>query len=541
MYNYADKIYVGEIITVDDKKMKAEAVAVKDGKILKVGTKEDVMNTKGENTEVIDLKDKTMTPGFIDAHGHLGLEVLVAEWADIQAPPYGDCTDIDSIIEKMKKFIVEKQIKEGDWTIGFGYSDSELKELRHPDRHDLDKISTEHPIVLWHSSMHFVTCNTTALRMMELDDSVANPPGGVYLRDSKGKLNGVCQGTTRYSVVSKLPVPTLEQKLKKLQKAEKLYFKYGVTTIQEGATRPDDVEYLKYAMEHDGLTADVVCYPLMDRENIVRNSGIPINTYENHVKIGGIKMVADGSFTGTVKLSKPYNVVEEGTPSNFTGLLYESQESMEAFFKLGFENNWQTMIHSSGDACIDMVMDAYEKQASELGIDLTKRRDILLHYLFPRLEQADRVEKLHLFPSMLSPRIFFANQTDVNRYGEERFSLMCPAKQFVDKGMKFSLHIDAPAFHPHMMPIMDGAVNRTSVAGIEIGLEYKISPLDALKGITIYAAYQHNDENIKGSIEEGKLADLVILDKNPLEIDPMEIRNIQVLETIKEGKTVYKA
>ncbi|SHI85086.1 hypothetical protein SAMN02745751_01203 [Dethiosulfatibacter aminovorans DSM 17477] len=541
MPTVADKIYIGKILTLDENNMYPEAVSIKDGKILEAGTLEEVFSSKGEYTEIVEIKEGVLAPAFIDAHGHFGIEVLVAGWIDIQAPPYGECSDIDSIIAKLKKEIEVKRIEPGDWVVGFGYYNDELKEKRHPNRYDLDMISKNHPIVIWHASLHFCACNSKALEMMGLDNNTENPYGGEFCRDEAGELTGVCIGTARYKVVASLPQLTMEKKIENLKKAEDLYFKYGVTTIQDGGTRPDDVALFKYAMERDVFRADIVCYPMIDRENIVENSGIPVNEYKNRVKIGGIKMVADGGFAGTVKLSKPYNVVEDGKPADYTGLMYETRENMDEFLKYGFENDIATMIHASGDACIDMVLDSYEEQSAKLNVDLNKRRDILLHYTFPRLEQADRVGRLKMFPSLLSPRVYFARQKDIDRYGEERFSRMCPSSQFVEKGMRFSLHMDAPMYPPHIMPIMHGAVNRKSIEGIDIGSEYRISALDALKAVTINAAYQYREENIKGTIEKGKMADLVILNKNPLEVEQMDIINIEVLETIKEGVTVFKA
>lgn len=539
---FADKILISEnIITVNDEQPTAEAVAVANGKILKVGNKDEVMSFKNEKTEIIDLKDKTMVPGFIDSHSHFGLEILIAEWANTQPAPYGNCNSIDDIIDTMKKHIKDNNIKKGDWAIGFGNSTSEIKEKRHLTKFDLDKVSTDHPVVVWHLSVHFVACNTMALKMFGFDENMEDPFGGKFHRvNGTRELNGLCEGTARYQVALKLPQPTMEDNIRKLKKAEQLYLKYGVTTVQEGATRPDDFNILKYAVENNELTVDVIAFPLMDRERQMKDGGIPVGEYKNHCKLGGIKMVADGSYYGTLKLTEPYNKVNEDDDENNTGQMYHTQEEIEEFIKLGFENNWPLLVHNGGDGCIDTFMDAYEKEAKLLNVDTSKRRDVILHYLFPRLEQADRVEKLNLFPALLSPRVYFARESDVKSYGQERIDRCCPISQFVDKNMKFTLHIDSPCYPPDHMIIMDSAVNRVSIENKLTGPEFRISPLDALKGVTINGAYQYYDEDIKGSIEEGKLADFAILDKNPLEIDPMQIKNIKVVETIKEGKTVFK-
>lgn len=540
----AEKIYRnGTILTIDESHPAAEAVAVADGKILAVGTEAEVLAYQSADTQMIDLGGKTMAPGFIDCHNHIGLGALLADWANVQAPPYGPADTIPHIQEAIKAYIENNSIQPGDWAIGFGYSHMELKEERHPNKSDLDAISTEHPILLWHSTLHYFTANSMALERIGINAETIDPAGGHIQRlPGSQEPNGVCEGETRWMALAKLPLGGPEGMLKRLAKVQEQFISYGVTTMQEGAASPRDMQIFQAAAAHGLLKADLAFYAIGNREESIADETLAKDHYENHLRMAGIKMVADGSFFGTIKLSTPWNVPPEGQAADFTGLMYVTEEEMRAFIRLAFESGQPLMIHTSGDACIQTFLNAYAAEAKACRVDLSKRRDVLLHAIVFTEAQADQAKELNLIVSFIAPRISFpGNKAVEDLYGYERLSHVCPVRYAVDRGIPYTLHVDYPILPPHMLMLMFAAVTRTSIAdpGKVYGPELRITPTEALKAITIHAAYQYGEENQKGSITVGKLADLVILDRNPLSVDPMELMKVKVLETIKEGKTIF--
>lgn len=534
-----EKIYVGNIVTMEDDQPVAEAIAVGAGQIVKVGSKEEVLALKQDGTEIIDLKDKTMLPGFIDGHSHFSTQVLITECVDLQAPPYGECDSIEKVQQTVKKYIDEKAVPENDWVIGFGYSDANLKEGRHPDKFDLDKISTKHPIILWHISLHFFTVNSLGLKTLGLDENTVDPDGGKFWRvGDTTELSGVAEGSTAQLALSKIPLGNVEDLMRRVVVAQKVYNSYGVTTIQDGGCRVDEIMLLVEAARRGLLESDLVVYPCRNFEKAMQILA-DYKTTNNHLKLGGFKAYVDGSYYGTAKMTKPYPSPENPDDKNYTGALYNTQESLENFIRLGFQEDVQMMFHAIGDGAIDMLLDGYEKVAEENHVDLSKRRDIPLHYVFGTPEQSDRVKKLHMFPSYFSPRAYFAVDSDIARYGEEAIDASAPCSHAVERGMKFTMHMDTPIYPPDILTVVQAAVSRVTAQGRVLRQDLKLDIMDALKAVTIYGAYQYGDQDIKGSIREGKLADLVILEKDPRTVSPEAIRDIQVLETIKEGKTVF--
>ncbi len=535
-----EKIYVGNILTMEDDLPVAQAVAVGDGKIIKTGSREEILALKQEGTEVIDLGNNTMLPGFIDGHGHFSWQVLVTDCINLQAPPYGVCDSIEKIQEVVKHDIQEKNIKENEWVIGFGYTEANLKEGRHPDKFDLDQISTKHPIILWHLSLHLFTLNSLALKVLGLDENTVDPEGGKYWRVGNTKeLSGVAEGATTQYAQSKVPLGNIDDLMRRVVTAQKLYNSYGVTTIQDGGCTMTEITLLAEAARRGLLESDIVAYPCRKFEQ-AKQLLSDCKDITTHLKLGGFKAYVDGSYYGMAKMRTPYPSPENPDDKNYTGALYNTEESLEEFIRMGFHANEQMMFHSIGDGALEMLLNCYEKVARETGVDLSTRKDIPLHYVFASPEQSDRVKKLHMFPSFFSPRVYFAVDSDIERYGEEAIAASSPCGHAVEREMKFTMHTDSPCYPPDVMTVVQAAVSRVTAKGKVMRQDLNLNIMEALKAMTIYGAYQYGDQELKGSIREGKLADLVILDKDPRMAAPTEIRNIRVMETIKEGKTVYK-
>jgi predicted amidohydrolase YtcJ len=577
----ADSVYTNcVIITVNDAQPSAEAVAVKDGKILAVGARDDVMRHQGPSTEVVDLKGRTMVPGFVDGHSHICDYGALWGYPTLSPPPVGDVKSIDDVVAKMRRFIKEKKIPSGVAVFGNGYDDSMLAEKRHLTKEDLDRVSTEHPVVVVHASGHLGSANTLALEKVGYVKGAPNPKGGLIRCDPQtGEPTGVVEEQAVFNFFPLPPPKTDEQRLQTLLEIQLFYAAFGVTTAQDGQTLPQSVALLRRAAALDKLIIDIVSYPKWtffekaltgEQEINVENPrpgfasniesfhrcGAPegqvdpnitpavkekIGVYHNRLKFGGVKIVCDGSPQGgTAFLTSPYLHPPAGQPPNYRGCPTLQQEELDRWFDAAYANDVQVIAHCNGDAAADMMIEAVDKAQRKHG--RKNIRPVMAHAQTVRADQLDRMNKLGVVPSFFSAHTFYWGDWYINEaLGGERARHISPLRSALKRGMKFANHTDAPVTPPDQMMVIHSAVNRTSRSGVIVGPEERISPMDALKAVTIWGAYLYFEENEKGSIEPGKRADLVVLSANPLTVDDATIKDIKVLQTIKDGKKIYDA
>jgi len=577
----ADTIYTnGVIITVNDAQPSAEAVAVKDGKILAVGALDEVMGHRGPSTEVVDLKGRTMVPGFVDGHSHICDYVALWGYPTLSPPPVGKVKSIDDIIAEMRRFIVEKKIPRGVAVFGNGYEDSLLAERRHPTREDLDRVSTEHPVVIVHASGHLGSANTLALEKVGFVSGAPNPKGGVIRCDPQtGGPTGVVEEQAVFNFFPLLPPKTDEQRLQTLVEIQNYYAGFGVTTAQDGQTLPPSIALLRKAAARGKLIIDIVSYPkwtffekaLAGEREIDIDTGRPgfasniesfhhcgapegqvdpnitqavkerIGVYHNRLKFGGVKIVCDGSPQGeTAFLTEPYLHPPAGQPPDYRGFPILSQEELDRWFDAAYANEVQIIAHCNGDAAADMMIEAVVRARRKHG--RKKLRPVMAHAQTVRADQLDLMNEIGIVPSFFSAHTFYWGDRYINEVlGPARARHISPLRSALKRGMKFANHTDAPVTPPDQLMVIHSAVNRTSRSGVIVGPEERISPMDALKAVTIWGAYLYFEEKEKGSIEPGKRADLVVLSANPLTVDDATIKNIKVLQTIKDGKTIYDA
>jgi len=541
----ATMFYNGDIITmVGDAPQYVEAVIVKNGEILFAGTASEAEAIE-TNLVKVDLNGTTMVPGFIDAHGHAYNAGIQAVAANLLPPPDGKGSDVNSIVEVLKDWKENNKnaIEKYHWILGFGYDDGQLKEQAPPTASDLDKVSTDIPVLIIHQSGHLGVMNHKALELIGYNENTKDPVGGVIRRVAgSNKPNGVLEEMALFG-----PVFSVLGKLDK-QANENIalagvdaYTRFGYTTLQEGRATKDACETWESLSKQGKLQVDVACYPdLQSQLSYMQSTGVQKN-YTNHFRVAGVKLSLDGSPQGrTAWLTQPYHKVGEGQQKNYKGYPAIPDESnLQSFVDTAFANNWQILAHCNGDAAVDAYIHAIRTAVNRYGND--DRRNVAIHAQTARFDQLDSFQTLKIFPSFFGMHTYYWG--DWHRdviLGKERAYKISPANTALKKGLKFTQHHDAPVALPSSVMIMYSVVNRISRTGDVIGPEEKISPYDALRSITSWAAYQYFEDDKKGSIEKGKLADFAILDKNPLKIDPKEIKNIQVLETIKEGKTIYK-
>jgi predicted amidohydrolase YtcJ len=344
----ADTIYLGRpILTINDKAPRAEAVAVADGLILAVGERESVMTHQGDGTEIIDLEGRAMLPGFVDSHGHAVMGGLQALSANLLAPPDGEVRDIASLQDTLRTWMVEnaETVERVQLIVGFGYDQSQLKELRHPTRDELDAVSTKTPIIIVHQSGHFGVANSKALQLTGVNADTANPAGGIIRKGDGGEPNGVLEENAFFGVLTKLLAGLGEPGLRAFATAgPKLWARFGYTTAQEGRSAPPIVEVMKKVAAEGGFKIDIVTYPdvMVDRDYIKANVS---DTYTNRMRVGGAKLTIDGSPQGfTAFRDRPYYDPVGEYASFYKGYAAITNEQVMDAIDWAFKNNIQILL-----------------------------------------------------------------------------------------------------------------------------------------------------------------------------------------------------
>ena len=536
----------GQVISVDDNVGTVEAIAVKEGRIIALGSNKAMEQYRSESTKMINLQGKTLMPGFVDAHSHLSAVAIQAISANLLPAPDGPVNSIAQLQQTLRDYMATSAIvKEHGVVIGFNYDDSQLAEQRHPTRHDLDAVSTEIPVFALHQSGHLGVYNSKALEIIGITSASINPPGGIIEREADGKTpNGVLQENAHFAVVFGLiPDFSPQQYLAALKAGEAIYAANGFTTIQDGKTDPKSLNTLAAISKLNGFDLDVVSYAdlvKVDETSPVHGPLLSRN-YSNNFRIGGVKLTFDGSPQGkTAWFSHPYHQAPANQTDDYAGYGAFTDQEAQQWLNLAYENNWQLMAHANGDAAIDQFIKTAAQGQADLGAG--DRRTVLIHGQFLREDQVDLVDELNIFPALYPLHTFYWGDWHRDSVaGPERAENISPTGWLVDRGIKFSIHSDAPVTFPNSMRIMHSAMNRLTRTGAVLGKQHRLKAMDAIKAMTIWPAYQHFEEDSKGSLEVGKLADFVILNKNPLTQAPANIGDIKIVETIKAGKTVYAA
>ena len=540
----ADVIYhEGTIITINDAQPRAEAVAVKKGKILAVGSIEEIFAHKGEPTELVSLGGRTMLPGFVDAHGHVMGGGLQALSANMLAPPDGEVKDIASLQSVLREWMENNSsiVEKVQLVVGFGYDNAQLAELRHPLRADLDEVSQDVPIVLIHQSGHIISVNSKALELGDITAQTSNPTGGVIQRGEDGKEpNGVLEETAAFPLLIKLLGRVGEKGAETFLKAgTELWARFGYTTAQDGRTMPNAVKTMKEVAGKGEFKIDVVSYPdvLVDRELIKREQN---DSYVNHFRVAGAKLTIDGSPQGfTAWRDRPYYRPVGNYPPGYVGYAAATAEQVGDAIDWAFANDIQILTHSNGEAASDQLIAFINAATKKHGVK--DRRPVLIHGQFLREDQVDSLKTLGIMPSLFPMHTFYWGDWHRDHtVGPQLADNISPTGWCVKRGMIFSTHHDAPVAFPDSMRVLDATVTRRSRSGDILGPAQRVDVMTALKAMTIWPAWQHFEEESKGSIEVGKLADFVILDQDPTAIDPEQLDQIKVTETIKEGATIFK-
>lgn len=540
----ADTIYTGgEIVTVNDKQPSAEALAVKGGKIVAVGTRVAVEKAhKGANTLVVDLAGKALLPGFLDAHSHYISSLTVANQVNLYAPPAGPGKDPASIVAALLKYRNANKIPKGQVIQAYGYDENVMPNRRLLNRDDLDKAFPDNPVLVGHVSMHGAVLNSAAMKKWNISATTKTPPGGVIVRKpGTQEPYGLIMETAYLPIFASLPQPTKAQEVEWSKAGQLLYAQQGITTAHEGATHLGDLELMKRAAVGGATLIDVVAYPFItDLEAILKKYPKEAwGKYENRIKIGGVKITIDGSPQAkTAFFTTPYLTGGPGGEKTWFGELTFPEEVISKAVKTVYAMGVPLNLHANGDAAIDAFLRVHEKAAAG---DLGKDRQItMIHSQFVRKDQLDKYVTYKIRPSFYTLHTYYFAEAHIANRGREQTMNISPMREAINKGLVPTNHTDFVVAPLDQMFMMWTAVNRLSRGGKVIGVDQRVTPLEALKAMTINVAQQYGEESSKGSLEVGKLADLVVLDQNPLKVEAIKIKDIKVMETIKEGKSIFR-
>lgn len=539
----ADLILTGaEVVTMNPDQPLAEAVAVMGGRIVAVGGAAEIAAAhKGATTGVVDLGGAVLLPGFIDPHSHFINALTMSTQANVSAPPVGPAENADDIVAELVRFTKGRPRGADQLFIGYGY-DENLMPKGHPlTRFDLDAAFPDTPVLVMHVSLHGAVLNSAAFAKYGISAATETPPGGVILRvDGSNEPAGLLMETAFLPIFAQLPTPDPAELTGQLRAGQMIYARAGVTTAYEGATHLEQLQVLKTGARAGELFIDVIALPFItDLEKTL--AAYPVDSwmaYDNRLKLGGCKITIDGSPQGkTAFFTTPYLTGGPAGEDNWTGEPTFPAGMFNEMVQTCYDLGVQTFIHTNGDGAVDMAIAAHELAAADdLDAD---RRTVLVHSQFVRRDQLDKYAAYKFIPSFYTEHTFFFSVAHIANRGLAQASYISPMRDAIDLGLRPTNHTDFNVVPIDQMLVLWSAVNRMDRNGDVLGPDQRITPQEALEAITINAAHQAFEEDSKGSIEVGKLADLVVLDGNPLSIAPDMIKNISVLRTIKEGQTIY--
>jgi len=515
-----------KVFTIDEDQPQAEAFAVKGDRFTAVGSSSDMRNLASSGTEIIDAEGMTVIPGFIDAHSHpssAGVNELVQVNADLRS--------ITEIKEALRQRAAITQ--EGQWVRAFKYDDTKLAEGRPINRFDIDEVVPNHPAVVGHRGGHTGVYNSMALALAGVTSETPDPLGGRFYRDSNGVLTGLAAERARYVFNSLIPSDSnREQRRDGVKLITELMTKAGLTSVhQTGASHNDMIAY-QDARADGGMRFRMYLFPRVQLFEDLVNAGIRTGFGDEVLRIGAVKFSADGSASErTMRMSTPY----EGRPDDY-GILTMSQEEIHEAVENAHRNDFQIGIHANGDVTIEMVLNAYERVQRLWPRNDPRHRIEHCSLVNPALLQ--RIKDLGAIPAPFYTYIHYHGNKWVD-YGEEKMRWMFAHKSFLDYNIPVAPASDYTPGPFEPMMALQSMVTRKDFDGRVWGPNQRITIDQAMRICTLNGAYASFEENIKGSITAGKLADFVILADDPHDVDPDNIKNIEIVRTVVGGTTMY--
>ena len=529
----------GQILTMNAENRVVEALSVRGAKVSRVGSTEEILAEVTDKTVVTDLRGRTLMPGFVDAHGHFPGSGQVVFSTDLNSPPIGNIEDMSQLMERLKD---AHEARPDGWLTGFGYDDTLLAEGRHPTREDLDQISATRPIAIGHVSGHLYAVNSAALAEIGIDESTPDPEGGVIQRDPNSpdgrRPNGVLEETASRQVLLKALDIGITDGIRMTTHAAREYLQAGVTTASAGGMPLGLAKLLGPLSQLNVFPQRVALFPLLEEveSEVLSGEWRPEAMAAGRLSLPRVKIIADGSIQGyTGYLSEPYyepykgDVLYRGYPSVSRDDLFRQVEGLHI-------QKVQYAIHVNGDASVEDALDAIEvAQQSQPWPDA---RPLFIHAQMSRKDQIQRMAQLGVTPSFFSGHTYYWGDRHAAIFmGPERAANMSPAGWALDAGIRYSAHADTPVTPMLPLQVVWSQVNRITTGGAVLGRHQRVAPMAALRAVTIDAAWQVFMDDSVGSLEPGKLADMVVLSGSPLE--SLDVRELLVERTFIGGAEVY--
>lgn len=533
-------IFSDKVITMTERRGQAQAlaIAISDGTITWVGEHDAAQAHIKPATQILHFKDQAVLPGFIDAHGHIGFVGINAQLANVASPPVGPVSNIADLQNTLRAYIEARNIPNGEWVIGRGYDDSLLQEQRHPTRDELDAVSDTHPVLLMHVSGHLATANSRALARAGISAETQDPPGGhIRRRPDSREPNGVLEETAA-AALRRFMMEPVKDPLLAFRDGLKQYASYGLTTAQDGASNADSIQMMRAADDAGHVFMDIVAYPFgMQDEGAMLNQ-FKYGAYQGRVKVAGVKLMLDGSPQGkTAYMTQPYLHPPHGQGQDYRGYPTIPQLRVDELVAHYLGARVPVIAHANGDAAADMLI-----RAVRAARPTHDHRTVMIHAQTVREDQLTAMKTQAIVPSFFAAHAFYWGDWHRDSvFGEARATRISPTASTVARGMWFTVHNDAPVVPPDTIRLLWATTNRLTRSSRTLGENQRISTYDALRAMTLNAAYQHFEEQHKGSIEVGKQADLVVLSADPLAMPTSDLLSLKVQATFSRGQQIYVA
>ena len=539
----------GQVITIDTNDSITEAVLVSGRRIKAVGTTAEISALITAETRVIDLEGRSLTPGFIDAHNHLTHQGAALGAVDYSYPNVASLDDLRQTIAD-----AAAKAKPGQWLRGWGLNYEKYPEDRLPTRWDIDAVSPDNPVCAVHVSGHNVLVNSLALEMAGVDNNTADPDGGMFARDENGRLTGYA-----YDSAQELVVPTsvtvghhgpnigydlpLDELVDDIDRACQAYLNVGITSVVDPQVTTREMPGYMAARKQGKLTVKTTCMYLSNHQDAINELGITDHIGNDLLSIGPMKYYCDGTLTGGTALfyADEPQVESRCKCNQSTGRGYTYWPDVDAFKEALIDTHSRGMqfgVHTQGDMAMDIVLDAVEEAHRRFPRNDTRHR--IEHCHGPTTEQVARIKRLGIIPITQPGQMEELGDDLMSLYGEKRTLRFCPLREMIDEGIPAVVSTDAFVQSYRPFDAISAAVNRLSLTGQDMGEAQRISILEAIRAYTWNAAYSVYHEHSKGSIEVGKLADLVVIDADFLAVAPDDIARQEVLMTVSDGEVVYQ-
>ena len=519
--------YGGNILTMDNT-LYADAILVDGGKIVSLGSRES-LRKEAKDCEEINLNGATLMPGFIDPHSHffqMATSLLQVSLDGV--------TEIPQMRERVQNFIKDNHIAPGQWVNGKNYDNNIMPGYKNPTIEELDTFAPQNPMVICFKSGHMGLFNSAALKELGITPDTPSGEGG-RIEVVDGKLTGYIEENTFIAYLKKIPMPSAGQLKQAFISAQQKYASYGITTVQDGMVVSQMFPMYEMLLNQDLLQLDVRLYS--STEDYEKTNAM-LKKYPNNKRLrsSGMKIFLDGSPQGrTAWTRKPYAGEEE-----YCAYGTMTDQAVKEAFQLAAQENTQLLAHCNGDGAAAQFLRCLQK-AEETYPILESLHPVIIHGQLMGTDQIPLAKKLGAYISFFVAHVYHWGDVHIRNFGMERASKISPAATAMQAGINVTFHQDAPVIEPDMMETVWCAVNRVTKDGVKLAESERVTTLDALRAITVNGAVQYGEDRERGKLAPGLVADFAILDRNPLETAPEELRSIKVLATIKEGKYIYRA